>query len=414
MIEEFFEHPYTLRYLRDGVTAPHIDDFAVTLVEQGFKRGWARSLLRGVAHLGHWLDRRSLTLAELDEEVLKDFRKHLSRCRCVRGNKGRLEYCRSGSRRFLSWARAQGLAPAALCESVPPLIQSFEKWMLEHRKVASSTLGNYRLQLRRFLDAAGDDPVRYNATSIRDFILVQSQRTGPSRAKSAVTAVRMLLRYLSLTGQCAPELIDAVPTIAHWKLGPLPRYLSTEVIDQMVESCDQTTASGRRDRAVLLLITRLGLRAGDVAALRLGDIDWSTATIMVSGKSRRETRLPLPQDVGDAILAWLAEGRPVQDDSHVFVTARAPVGSLHPRSVGGIAARAAERVAKRTGAIIPRVGAHVLRHSAATSLLREGMSLSAIGALLRHRSLETTTIYAKVDVDLLGTIARPWPEEVSP
>jgi len=414
MIEEFFEHPYTLRHLRGSVTGPHIDAFASALTQQGFKHGCAQNLLRGVAHLGHWLERRGLTLVELDEEILKDFRKHLSLCRCVRPNKGQLAYCRSGSRRFLSWARAQGLVPATRREPVPPLILSFEKWMLQHRNVKSSTLGAYRPHLQRFLDAAGDDPGRYAAAAIRGFTLAQSQRTGPSGAKMAVTAVRMLLRYLTITGQCAPELSGAVPTIAHWRLGPLPRHLPAEVVERMVESCDPATATGRRDRAVLLLITRLGLRAGDVAALRLYDINWSAATIVLFGKGRRETRLPLPQDVGDAILAWLADGRPECDNDHLFVTVRAPVGPLQRPSVGGIAARAAERVSKRTGATIPRVGAHMLRHSCATALLREGVSLPAIGALLRQRSPETTTLYAKVDVDLLDTIARPWPEEVSP
>jgi len=358
---------------------------------------------------------RGIALGNLDEGVLGVFRGHLAGCRCVRRNTGRLEYCRSGSNRFLRWAREKRVVRAAPGESVPPLIQDFETWMLRHRNVAAATLSEcYRLQLRRFLDAVGTEPGSYDAAGIRSFVLAQSQRTGPSRAKQAVTAVRMLLRYLAVTGRCAPELVDALPTVAHWRLGPLPRYLPAELMDQIVESCDPDTPVGRRDRAALLLITRLGLRAGDVAALRLDDIDWSSATIAVFGKGRRETRLPLPQEVGDAILAWLSDGRPQVDGDHVFVSVRAPVGPLHRASVKGIAARAAQRVAQRTGASIPHVGTHVLRHSVATTLLRQGVSLPAIGALLRHRSLETTTIYAKVDLELLATVVRPWPEEVSP
>lgn len=241
-------------------------------------------------------------------------------------------------------------------------------------------------------------------------MLEQSQQTGPSRAKHAVTAVRMLLRYLAIMERCAPELVDAVPTVAHWRCGTLPKHLSREVVDRIVASCNPATVTGRRDHAVVLLIARLGLRAGDVSALRLGDIDWSGATIGVFGKGRREARLPLPQDVGDAILAWLSDGRPDHSGDHVFLRVRAPGGPLDRSSVKGIAARAAER-ADATKAY---VGIHVLRHSAATTLLREGMSLSGIGALLRHRSVETTTIYAKVDADLLRTVVRPWPEGVSP
>jgi len=412
MIDDFFEHPYTLRYLRGGVTGPHIDAFAVALAEQGFTIGRARGLLRGVAHLGRWLQKRRTPLAALDEGVVEVFRAHLSRCRCGRRNKGRLYYCRSGSNRFLTWAREHHLVSAPMpADPVPSLIQDFEAWMLRHRNVAPSTLTvAYRLHLRRFLAAVGDDPDRFTAAGIRAFVLAQSQRREFSRAKHAVTAVRMLLRHLVVAGRCAPELVDAVPAVAHWRLEALPRYLSRDIVDQIVASCDPATARGRRDRAVLLLLARLGLRAGDVAALRLGDLDWSGATVTVSGKARREVRLPLPQEVGDAILNWLSGGRADRDDAHVFFGLRAPIGPLTRSSVARIVASAA----KRTDATMARVGTHMLRRCAATAWLREGMSLPAIGALLRHRSPETTAIYAKVDTDLLSTVARPWPGEVSP
>ena len=415
MIEDFFEHPFTLRYLRGGVTGPHIDAFADSLAEDGYTFGWTRGLLRGVAHLGHWLERRRIGVSDLNESVLVRFRAHLSRCRCVRRNEGLLWYCRSAPNRFLSWARATGVTSEVPPEdTIPPLIREFEGWMLRHRNVARSTLGNYRLQLRRFLDAACDDPRAYDATGVRAFILAQAQRSEPVLAKRAVTAVRMLLRFLSVEGRCRPELVDAVPTVAHWKHGALPRYLSREVVEQIVASCDTTTRTGRRDHAALLLLATLGLRAGDVAALRLSHIDWSGGTLTVFGKGRREEHLPLPQDVGDAILLWVNDRRPSRMDDHVFLGVRAPWKPINRTSIGRIVADAAQRFAARAGVTMPRVGAHVLRHSVATALLREGTSLPAIGALLRHRSLETTTIYAKVDVNLLSPIARPWPEEPSP
>jgi len=412
MIENFFQHPYTVGYLRSGVMGPHIDAFAVALAEQGFAVGSARRLLRAVAHLGRWLQKRRTPVAALDEGVLEAFGAHLSRCRCSGFNKGRLYDCRSGSKRFLAWAREQGWGrtPAPV-EPVPVLIQEFDAWMVGHRNVAPCTLTvAYRPHLRRFLAAAGDDPGRYDASGIRAFVLAQAQRTGPSSAKLTVTAVRMLLRYLAFTGRCMPELVDAVPTVAHWRLGVLPRYLSPEVVGRITASCDPATARGRRDNAVLLLLTRLGLRAGDVAGMRLGDLDWSEATLTVFGKSRREVRLPLPQDVGDAILVWLSGGRPDRDDDHVFFGLRAPITPLTGSSVANIVASAA----RRADATMPRIGPHRLRHSTATAWLRGGLSLPAIGALLRHRSPDTTAIYAKVDTDLLGTVARPWPEEVSP
>jgi site-specific recombinase XerD len=220
----------------------------------------------------------------------------------------------------------------------------------------------------------------------------------------------MLLRFLAITGRCPPELVDAPPTIARWRLSSLPAFISQEDVQRILDAPDTSTHTGLRDRAMLLLMARLGLRASDVAAMRLVDIDWHGATITVTGKGRRESKLPLPQDVGDAILAWLSDGRPDSDDDHVFLTVRAPFRALNHSTPSAVAAR----TAARAEVALPRAGSHVLRHSAATGLLAEGMSLPAIGVLLRHASLDTTGIYAKVDQGLLGGIARPWPAEVSP
>jgi integrase len=220
----------------------------------------------------------------------------------------------------------------------------------------------------------------------------------------------MLIRFLAITGRCPPELVDAPPTIARWRLSALPSFISQADVQRILDAPDIGTRAGLRDRAMLLLMARLGLRAGDVAAMRLVDIDWQAATLTVMGKGRRESKLPLPQDVGDAVVAWLYDGRPDSDDEHLFLTVRAPFRPVD-HSVPSIMAA---RTAARAGVALPRAGSHVLRHSAATGLLAEGMSLPAIGALLRHASLETTAIYAKVDQGLLDGIARPWPAEVSP
>jgi site-specific recombinase XerD len=411
MIEKFFEHPYTLRYLRGGATGGCVDAFASMLVKSGYARQTGRHLLRGVAHLGHWLAVRRIPLASLDEAALDAFFVHVRRCRCVRRHKGLMGYCGWGARRFLPWARERGLVETPPpVEELPPLIVEFEAWMIHHRNVAPVSLHHcYRRHLRRFLEAVGDDPGRFDAAGIRRFILAQAQRTGRSCAKLAVTAVRMLLRFLVVSGRCGPELVDAVPTLAHWKLAALPSYIARDSVEKIVESCDRSSDAGRRDRAMLLLMARLGLRACEVAGLRLGDIDWEAATVTVRGKSRRATRMPLPQDVGDAMIASLAGGPRAGDDDHVFRRLKAPRRALSPSAVGLVAVRAAERA----GVSTPRAGSHVLRHSVATALLGEGVSLPAIGALLRHRSLQSTAVYAKVDVGLLDTVVQPWPEEVS-
>lgn len=411
MIEKFFEHPYTLRYLRGGATGDCIDAFASMLVDAGYARSTGRHLLRGLAHLGHWLTARRISLARLDEASLDAFFSHVRQARCVRRHEGLMGYCCWGARRFLPWARERGLVVTSPpVEELPPLIAEFEAWMIRHRNVAPVSLSHcYRRHLRRFLQAVGEDPGRIDAAGIRHFILTQAQRTGRSCAKLAVTAVRMLLRFLVVSGRCAPELVDAVPTLAHWKLAALPSYISREAVERIVDGCDQSNAVGRRDHAMLLLMARLGLRACEVAALRVGDIDWEAATLTVRGKSRRATRMPLPQDVGDAMIASLADGPRACDVDHIFLRLKAPRRALSPSAVGLVAVRAAERA----GVSTPRAGSHVLRHSVATALLAEGVSLPAIGVLLRHRNLQTTAVYAKVDVGLLATVAQPWPEEVS-
>jgi len=219
----------------------------------------------------------------------------------------------------------------------------------------------------------------------------------------------MFLRFLIAEGQCAVGLDAAIPTVAHWRLASLPRYLQPEDVERLIASCDRTSAVGRRDRAVLLLLARLGLRAGDIVHLRLSDIDWKGASIQVCGKGRRHTRLPLTQEVGRAIVAYLKKGRPRTNADTLFIRCRAPLRAFSSCAVTKIV----DKAFCPTGVVRPSRGAaHLLRHSFATSLLRQGASLQDIAAILRHRSIETTQIYAKVDIPSLRQIAQPWPEEV--
>jgi site-specific recombinase XerD len=218
----------------------------------------------------------------------------------------------------------------------------------------------------------------------------------------------MFLRFLIVEGHCAAGLEAAIPVLAHWRLSSLPRYLVTEDVERVIASCNVGTPMGRRDRAILLLLARMGLRAGDIVKLRLGDIDWKKATVQVCGKGRRETQLPLTQEVGDALVAYLKAGRYQTDTEMLFLRARAPYRPLgSPTTVSTIVTQAM----CRAGVSCPSRGAaHVLRHSAATAMLRHGASLQEIASVLRHRSVETTEVYAKVDVTALQQIAQAWPE----
>ena len=218
--------------------------------------------------------------------------------------------------------------------------------------------------------------------------------------------MRMYLRFQSAQGACSPTLVDAVPKAPGWRLCELPRYVRADDIERVIGSCDVSTPVGLRDRAVLLLLARLAPRAGDVAHLRMSDLDWENARVRVCGKSRREVGLPLPQDVGDAVLAYIEHARPRIDEDKVFLTVRAPYRPFASScSVTDIVVQALKRAGMDD--VKPK-GAYLFRHSAATNLLRGGASLDVIGALLRHRSVDTTVICAKTDRPMLLEVAQPW------
>jgi integrase len=219
--------------------------------------------------------------------------------------------------------------------------------------------------------------------------------------------LRAFLRYLSARGLCQADLDQAVPTFASWRLARLPRYLTTEQVDSLVAACDGGSPARRRDRAIVLLLARLGLRAGDVASLRIADIEWEAGTLRVSGTGRYQVRLPLPQDVRDAILDYLACRPPTRDCDHIFVR---NIARYRPFKGGDGVSSAVRWAIKRAGVVSPAKGAHVLRHTAATQMLRHGVPLDRIGLVLRHRGIDTTAYYAKADVNSLKEIAQPWPE----
>lgn len=412
-METYFRARYAVARSRPGPTGPFLDGFTDSLRAQGYADRTTCGHLRAAAHLGLWMEAEDVALAALDDRVLDAFTAHLSVCMCVRGNRGVYRDARAGARVFLAHLRDQEvvpLAPPPPGDRLPAVVVQFQHWMLRHRGVTASTLRPYRPILVELVQRLGD-PARYAADALRRFVAERAARHSLGRAKAVVSAVRMFLRFLAAQGLCDVLLVEAIPTIAHWRLASLPAYLSPADVERVVGAPDPTTPLGRRDRAILLLLARLGLRAGDVAGLRWGDIDWPAGTLHVAGKGRRPVRLPLPQEVGDAVLDHLAARRPSTNTDHVFVGARAPYRALrHSAAISEIVNRAAERV----GIVLPRGGAHVLRHSLATALVRGGVDFPVVRAVLRHRSDEMTAYYAKVDVGALRKIAQPWPSEGSP
>ena len=412
MVERYFEAPYALARLRPGPTGPFLGGFASRLREAGYARRTARGHLRAAAHLGVWMQAGGVTLAAVNERTVAAFTAHLPACACLRRNRGVYRDARAGARAFLAHLRDQGvvLLPPPATSGLPEIVEHFQDWMLRHRGVTVSTLRPHRPILVELVQKVGD-PARYTAGALRSFVTERASRHGQGRAKAVVTAVRMFLRFLAAHGICDPCLVEAIPTFAAWRLASLPAYLSAEDVERLVGAPDATTPVGRRDKAIMLLLARLGLRAGDVSGLRLDDIDWRGGQLHVAGKGRRPGRLPLPQEVGDAILDYLAAGRPKASSDHVFLCTRAPHRPFrHSSAISDIVNRAT----KRAGVVPPRGGAHVLRHSVATTLVRDGVPFPVVRAVLRHRGDETTAYYAKVDVGALRKIAQPWPLEVSP
>ena len=288
-----------------------------------------------------------------------------------------------------------------------PVNKRFQKLDAPKPGVTELTLRSYAPVLLELLESVGNNIQGLSAKTVRGFFLSWADRHARSSISIATAAVRMFLRFLIIDGKVPPALICAVPSMANWRLSSLPRYLPAADIERLLGYWDTNTKLGARNRAILLLLARLGLRAGDVVGLRLNDIDWSQATIRVCGKGRREALLPLTQEVGDALLAYLACRSNKSDEGHVFIRDMAP---LRPLSAHGTVSTMVARTMKRAGISSPFHGAHVLRHSAATQMLRESASLHSIGSVLRHRSIETTEQYAKVDTKTLQMVAQPWPE----
>jgi site-specific recombinase XerD len=316
------------------------------------------------------------------------------------------------ARLFIAFLRETGvIPPAAPIPSASqrwPMLGTFRSWMGQHRGLTESTLDVYQTVLVDLVEALGDDPRGYTAEALRAFVLERARPHGLWRARTIVVAVRALLRFLGATGQCPPSMEHAIPGFASWRLSSIPRFLEPEDVERVIASCDRGINRGR-DRAVLVLLARLGLRASDVAHLRLADIDWKNGRLAVCGKGRRQEWLPLPQEVGSAMLWYLQQGRPPLRIPEVFTTVLAPFRPLTRAAVTHVVRSAL----RRAGVKAPINGAHVLRHSAATAMLRHGASLASIGAVLRHRSPDTTAHYAKVDFNLLSEVAQPWPGRAS-
>jgi integrase/recombinase XerD len=389
-----------------GPLAAFAPGFVEDLVARGYRLGPAVDQLRLMADVSRWLAERGLVAGDLTVVAAERFAAE----RRAAG-RSRLRSARALTP-LLGYLRELGVAPlpAAATPSTPAevLIQRYSAYLLERRGLAASSVRNYVGVARVFLAdrerARGELALtELDGSAVSGFVLRESRRCSVGSAKCMVTRLRALLRFLHVEGEIEQDLAGAVPSVASWRLASLVKALDAGSVVRLLASCDRRTGVGRRDFAILTVLSRLGLRAGEVAALQLGDVDWRAGEVLVRGKGSRQERLPLPADVGEALAGWLARGRPRCESVFVFTRVRAPHGGLSAGAVSQIVRRACQRAG------LPVVGAHRLRHTAATELLRAGGSLTEVGQVLRHRGRDVTSIYAKVDRHALAAVVAPWP-----
>ncbi len=368
----------------------------------------------GCAALIVWLHLSRIRLCDLTPDVYARFRNRRFVCSIPRvfcGHKPQspgtayATEIRGFLKHLVAIGRIKPLQPNPEEKPLPALLERFSVWLERNRGSGPGTIRQHVRLIAATLSGLGDDPGAYDAALIRRVLFEHMEHLSRSYAQKLTTTMRMYLRFLVSEGRIAAALVEAVPTVPQWRLSTLPRYIPADDVERTIATCGNDPM-GVRDRAILLLLARLALRAGDIVALRLGDIDWDRAEIRVSGKSRRQTALPLPQDVGDALYTYIATVRPRTDEEKVFLCVKAPYGPFVDGSnVSSVARRALNRAGVKTFA---GRGAHVFRHSQATELLRSGATLEVIQSLLRHTSPNTTMIYAKTDAVMLQEVAQPW------
>ncbi len=376
--------------------------FATWLRENGYRERVIQGKLGLVGDLRKWLGRNGRGTPHLDERLLEAFVEH----RQVRWGDLR------ALRQFLDHLREREVVQDRKLVPDQPtdLLSQYDKYLRSERGLTATTSSQYQHFVRKFLlERFPNGPFlakEVKASDISAFILRRRQSQSVASAKLMTTALRSFFRYLFQKGELQADLAASLPTVANWRLSTVPRYMTAEEVERVLKACPCRTAMDRRDYAILLLLARLGLRAGEVVALQIEDINWRAGEFLVRGKGKLHERMPLPADVGEALASYLRLDRPACRTRQVFVCMQAPYrGFAHSSALARIVHRALQRADLRP----TFKGAHLFRHSLATSLLRSGTTLGEIGEVLRHKSTNTTEIYAKVDFEGLRSLAHFWP-----
>ena len=388
-----------------GPLGPFRDGVEQVLRAQGYSQSRVDVLLLVMAHLSRWLDEHGLSASDLTHEAVEQFfvafRAHHRWCKSSRSLTPMLEHLRATGVVPVEGERGERSAEE-------DLLASFRHYLRDQRGLSETTVeayGNYARVCTRMWWPDGEvAPGRLSAADVVAVVRSGANTMRPPSLRCLVTALRSLLRFFHVTGMTSRSLVEAVPAMASWPKTALPSPLTPEAAERLVACCDTSTVVGRRDAAILVMLARLGLRAGEVARLALDDIDWRAGELRVAGKGGRVELLPLPADVGDALAAYLSNGRATSSSRALFLKVMAPYGPLTRWAIGGVVYLACDRAG------VPRLGPHRLRHLVATETLRAGASLSEVAQLLRHAAVSTSAIYALPDPAAIAALARPWPE----
>ena len=417
MLETLSVHPRICEQIRSGPLGRWVDDFVDVLAGREYATSTIRRHVRAAAIFSDWLDQQDVAATDIDETLVSRFVGGVPRRPSPTRPSGRLSEVASGVRllavhlwtREVATRRRPVAAPVATRCETDQWLQRFDDHLAQVHGLVVGTRQMYRRYAAALLAECAGTPTpdwsRLTVPTIAAFVQTQANRLGPSTRRSPVTATRAFLRFLVTCGVVPAGIDGAVPTIRQWTHAALPRAIAAEDVERVLAAVDVTRPSGLRDRAILLLLIRLGLRAGEVAALAVNDVDWHNGTVRVAGKGGRERRLPLPADVGEALVAALRSRPRTSPPDVIFATARPPYRHFSGRYVTGVAKRAL----RRAGVTVPRPGAHVFRHTFASQMVRRDVPMKTVADLLGHARLRTTTIYAKLDREALAAIALPWP-----
>lgn len=394
--------------MSDGPLGSIVPVYAAFLAKQGYAENSAHLQLRFLNDLNQWLLHQQLLASDLSEQNIHRYMRSRHQRYRPRSEDSSI------LRRLVCLLHAHGILqkePAQYPDNPHQGVENdYDRYLSEERGLSMTTRSSYLLFIKRFLSTQfGNNPVKFDDLTADDvirFIRHQAVRLSPKCGGLMVSALRSFFRYLRHRGDIAINLAACVPTIPNWQYSALPKFLQADQVHQVLNQCDRRTAKGRRDYAILLLLARLGLRACEIVSLTLDDLHWQSGEISIQGKGKQSALLPLPPDVGQAIADYLEQDRPICSTRRVFIRMKAPRrGFANSAAISTIVAR----TLKRAGIDSPHTGAHLFRHSLATQMLRQGATLADIAILLRHSSINTTAIYAKVDLNALRPLAQPWP-----